>query len=74
MIGPKKLSTIRQQLQQALTPVGGDPLGWLEERMAAPEHPGSATDGESEVLQSLRRFLEAPGKQPGGKRRASTKK
>jgi hypothetical protein len=59
MIGPKKLSTIRAELQSALAATGDDPIVWLEKRMTSPEHRGS---GESEVLHSLRRFLEAPAR------------
>jgi hypothetical protein len=66
VIGPKKLSTIRQELQRALAASGEDPIRWLEGRMTGPEHQGSAASGESEILRSLRRFLEAPGR---GKRR-----
>ncbi len=62
MIGPKSLSTIRQELQRALTATGDDPIRWLEERMAVSEQHGSVTAGESEVLNSLRRFLD--GKRP----------
>ena len=57
MIGSKKLSTIRQELKLALTATGDDPIRWLEERMTAPERQSSATAGESEVLNSLRRYL-----------------
>jgi hypothetical protein len=63
MIGPKKLSTIRQELRRALAAAGDDPLRWLEERMTASERQGTAAPGESEVLRSLRRS-----------RRAGTKK
>ena len=59
MIGPKKLSTIRRELHRAMTTSGDDPLRWLEERMAVPAHEGVSASGESEVLQSLRRILEA---------------
>ena len=62
MIGPKSLSTIRQELQRSLTATGDDPIRWLEERMAVSEQHGSVTAGESEVLNSLRRFLD--GKRP----------
>ena len=61
MIGPKKLSTIREELQRALTSTGSDTIDWLEERMSAPERQSSVAAGESEVLNSLRRFLD--GKQ-----------
>jgi len=74
MIGPKKLSTIRQELQRALRATGDDPIRWLEGRMAAPHRQGSAASGESEVLYSLRRFLEATGREKRRKQRAGTKK
>lgn len=64
MIGPKKLSTIRQELQRALTATGDDPIRWLEERMTVPERQGSVAAGESEVLNSLRRFLDRKRRQP----------
>jgi hypothetical protein len=58
VIGPKKLSVIRQELRLALTPAsGGDPLEWLERRMTAPSVESPAE--ENEVLHSLRRVLEA---------------
>jgi hypothetical protein len=74
MIGPKKLSTIRQELERALTATGGDPIRWLEERMTAPEGQGAAASGASEVLQSLRRFLEVTGKRRRRRQQAGTKK
>jgi len=74
MIGPKKLKTIRDELQRALTATGDDPIRWLEERMTAPERQGSAASGESEVLHSLRRVLEATGKPKRRKQRAGPKK
>src|SRR5262245_34998034 len=64
MIGPKKLATIRQQLRDTLAATGDDPIRWLEELMNAPAG-HAAGSGESEVLQSLRRFLAAD---PKGKR------
>ena len=73
MIGPKKLSAIRQELQRALDAAGDDPIRWLEQRMAAPEHQGAAS-GRSEVLHSLRRFLEANDPAKRRTRRVGTKK
>ena len=64
MIGPKKLSTIRRELQRALTATGDDPIRWLEERMAVHERQASVGTGESEVLNSLRRFLDRKRRQP----------
>jgi hypothetical protein len=65
MIGPKELSSIRQELRRALDAAGDDPILWLKQRMTAPAHPRAGAPEENEVLQSLRRWLEAPG---GGKR------
>lgn len=53
MIGPKKLSTIRHELQSALGANGRDPILWLEERMTSAGQPTN----KKEVLDSLRRFL-----------------
>lgn len=74
MIGPKKLSTIRQELQRALTATGDDPIRWLEERMATPERQGPAASKGSDVLHSLRRVLEATGTEKRRKQRVGTKK
>jgi hypothetical protein len=71
MIGPKKLSTIRQELQEALTATGEDPIRWLEERMTTRLHSGA---DESEVLQSLQRFLAAPGGKKRRKQQAGREK
>ncbi|HZY87790.1 MAG TPA: hypothetical protein VFE78_23340 [Gemmataceae bacterium] len=74
MIGPKKLSTIRQELSGALAAAGLESLRWLEERMNAPERRGHVASGESEVLQSLRRILEATERPKRGKQRIATPK
>jgi hypothetical protein len=74
VIGPKKLSAIRQELRQALAATGDAPIRWLEERMAVPEHQGKADAGESEVLHSLRRILEATDSAKRKTRRAGTKR
>ena len=72
MIGRKKLSTIREELERAAASIGDDPIRRLEERMTASKHKGAADSGSHEVLQSLRRFLEAtekpsrPRKRTGG--------
>jgi hypothetical protein len=58
MIGRKKLSVVREELQSALAPAGDDPIRWLENLM----HTGgkrTAASGEGEVLKSLRRFLKS---------------
>jgi hypothetical protein len=59
MIGPKKLSVIRRELHDALSTSADDPIRWLEERLATPPRRESPGSGEGEVLQSLRRILEA---------------
>jgi hypothetical protein len=74
VIGPKKLGTIHQELQRALTATGEDPIRWLEARMTGPERQGSATSGESEVLRSLRSFLETPGRGKGRNKRVGARK
>jgi hypothetical protein len=74
VIGRKKLATIRQELQRALTATGDDPIRWLEERMTAPEHQGPAASGANEVLRSLRRFVEATGRTRNRKGRARVQK
>jgi len=61
MIGPKKLSTIRQELERALSAGGKDPIHWLDELMNASEYQGSS--GESEILRWLKRFLDRTEKQ-----------
>ncbi len=74
MIGPKKLRTIREELQRALTTTGDDPIRWLEARMAAPAGQGPAVSGENEVLQSLRRVLETTKGTKRRKQPVGTKK
>jgi hypothetical protein len=53
---------------------GEDPIRWLEERMAAPQRRGTDAPGESEILSSLRRFLERTGKGKRRKQRVGAKK
>jgi hypothetical protein len=61
MIGPKKLSTIREEIRRALADEGeGDPIAWLEQRMTAAARSGVAGSKRDEILQSLRRILETP--------------
>lgn len=58
MIGPKKLSTIRQQLMSALAATGDDPIRWLEALMTAPSGQATVDEQGNEVLHSLRGFLQ----------------
>jgi hypothetical protein len=74
VIGRKKLSTIRQELHRALAATGDDPIRWLEDRTVVPEHQGAAPSGESEVLNSLRRILEARERAERQRPRVGTKK
>jgi hypothetical protein len=63
MIGTKKLSTIRKQIQKALASTGADPIQRLERRIASAKRKGEATA----VMEGLKRFLESTRKR---KRRA----
>jgi hypothetical protein len=74
MIGPKKLSTIRDEVRRALIATGEDPIRWLEERMTGPDRPSSPAACESEVLRSLQRFLEVPGRRKRRNQRADASK
>jgi hypothetical protein len=62
MIGTKKLSTIRKQIEKALASTGADPIRRLERQIASAQRKGVRT----EVMEGLKRFLESP---PKGKRR-----
>jgi hypothetical protein len=71
MMGPKKLSTIREEIRQAISATGEDPIRWLQQRIAEAERKGT---GEGEVLLSLQRVLEAAPKPSRRKRRPGAKK
>ena len=58
MIGTKKLSTIRKQIEKALAPTGADPIQRLERQIASAKRKGDRT----EVLEGLKQFLESPRK------------
>jgi hypothetical protein len=70
MIGTKKLSTIREEIQRSLASGGVDPIQWLEKRIASAKRKGNRT----EILQGLKRFLELPPKRKPGKRRVTAKR
>lgn len=60
MMGPRKLQDIRDQLQQILADAGnGDPIAWLEQCMAFSQRSRTAEKVQGEVLESLRRVVEA---------------
>lgn len=65
MIGTKKLSTIREEIEQALASTGEDPIKRLERRIALAKRKGDST----EVIEGLKRFLESPGKRKRGRHR-----
>ena len=69
MIGTKKLSTIRKQIEKALATTGADPIQRLERQIASAKRKGDRT----EVLEGLKRFLESPRKRKHRKRGAGAK-
>jgi hypothetical protein len=69
MIGSKKLSTIRKEIEQALGSTGADPIQSLEELIASAKRKGERT----EVIEGLKRFLESP-RRKNGKHRVEAKK
>lgn len=69
IIGTKKLSTIRKDLEKALAPAGGDPIRRLERQIAYAKRKGDRT----EILEGLTRFLESPRKEKRAKHRARAK-
>jgi hypothetical protein len=52
MMGPKKLSTIREELRQRLSRDGKDPIEWLQECIAKKPKPK-----DSGILESLLELL-----------------
>lgn len=67
MMGPQRLNAIRQELEQALSRTGQDPIQWLEEQLRAAKGGGGVPAGEGiEVLESRRRLLEKH--RPAGRR------
>jgi hypothetical protein len=69
MIGTKKLSTIRQDIEKAFASTGDDPIRRLERLIASARRKGEG----SEVMEDLKRFLESPGKRKRRKQRAGSK-
>ena len=69
MIGPKKLSTIRRELEEALASDGRDPIERLDRQIAAAKRKGDRTD----IMEGLKRFLESPPKGKSRKRVARAK-
>jgi hypothetical protein len=65
MIGTKKLSTIRQEIEVSLASTGDDPIQRLERLIASAKR----KEDRTEVLEGLKRFLEASQKRKRGKHR-----
>jgi hypothetical protein len=70
VIGTKKLSTIRREIEEALAHAGGDPIQRLERQIASAKRKGDRT----EVMEGLKRFLESPRKPQRRKYRARTRR
>ncbi len=70
MIGPKKLSTIREEIKKAIASTGEDPILWLEHNIATAKRKGDRT----EILEGLQRFLESPPKRKRRKQGVGVKK
>jgi hypothetical protein len=71
MIGTKKLSTIRKEIESALAPEGEDPIQTLDRQIASAKRRGES----AEVMKGLKRFLQTGGRpkreqSSGGKRRS----
>lgn len=66
MIGTKKLSTIRKEIEKSLASTGEDPIQRLERQIASSKRKGDNT----EVIEGLKRFLQLPLK----RRRRPTKR
>ena len=58
MIGTKKLSTIRKQIEKALASTGADPIQRLDRQIASAKRKGDPT----EIMEGLKRFLQPPRK------------
>jgi hypothetical protein len=70
MIGTRKLSTIRTELEAALAPKGADPIQELDRQIALAKRKGEST----EVMEGLKRFLQSPSKRKRRKRRVVAQK
>ena len=70
MIGAKKLSTLREEIEMALTSRGEDPIESLQRQITSAKSKGDRT----EVMESLKRFLESARKRKPSKQHAPAKK
>jgi hypothetical protein len=69
MIGTKKLSTIREEIEKTLASTSNDPIQRLERLIASARGKGDRT----EVLEDLKRFLQSPGQQQRRRQRIGAK-
>jgi hypothetical protein len=69
MIGTKKLSTIRNEVKNALASGGKNPIQRLERQIASAKRKGHG----AEVLEGLKRFLQSSRKRKPRKRRTGAK-
>jgi hypothetical protein len=70
MIGTKKLSTIRQEIEKALASTGDDAIERLERDIVSAKRKGNGT----EVMEGLKQFLESPPKRQRRQSRVGAKK
>lgn len=70
MIGTKKLTTIRQEIEKALASTGESPIRRLDRQIASAKRKGERT----EVAEGLKRFLESSRKRKRRKHRTGAKK
>ena len=70
MIGTKKLSAIREEIETALAASGEDPIQSLERQIVSAKRKGESAD----VMEGLKRFLESARKRKRIKHRVGTKK
>ncbi len=70
MIGTKKLSAIRKEIENALASKSGDQIQALDRQIASAKRKGERT----EVMEGLKRFLKSPSKRKRRKRRVGTGK
>jgi hypothetical protein len=70
MIGTKKLSTIREEIRDALSADGQDPIKRLDQMIAASKRKGKRTD----LTEGLKRFLQGPPKRKPRRKSTTAKK
>jgi hypothetical protein len=70
MIGTKKLRTIHEQIEKALASTGEDAIQRLERQITLAKRKGDST----EVMDGMKRFLQAPRKGKRRKRRVGARK